>query len=91
MKKVVLKSEKQVKLNCKDKPLFGSGLQAFAKVTPLQLSAYPGFSVFAGAVKKKFEEKATMLLLRRKVILEEVCFSGEQVKWNQQLVKSRGD
>lgn len=40
---IVLKSGKQVKLNCKDKPLFGSGLQEFAKLTPLQLSAYPGF------------------------------------------------
>lgn len=91
MKNVVLKTGKQVKLNCKDKTLFGSGLQAFAKVAPLQLSAYPGFLVFTGVVKRKTEGKATMLLLRRKAILEEVCFSGEQVKWNQQLVRSRGD
>lgn len=43
MKKVVLKGGKQVKLNCKDKLLFESGVQAFAKMTPLQLSAYSGF------------------------------------------------
>lgn len=43
MKKVVLKSGKEVELNFKDRILFGSDLQEFAKVIPLQLSAYPGF------------------------------------------------
>lgn len=91
MKKVVLKSGKQCKLNCKDKPLFGLGVQAFAKVTPLRLSAYPGFQVITGLIKRNIEGKDTMLLLIGKTIQEKVFFFWRTDEEDQQLVRSRGD